>query len=103
MGDMREPDLIVCRCEDVTLAQLSAAVDGEELNVTQVKHRTRAGMGPCGGRTCRPLLERLLGGPFHAVPFTQRLPVRPVTAGQIARTPLPEDAPATECPTNPET
>lgn len=94
---MPDPDVIVCRCEDVTLAQLTAALDGGDLNVTQLKHRTRAGMGACGGRTCRPLLERLLGSAPGSVPFSHRLPVRPLTAASIAATPLPED-PTEESP-----
>lgn len=103
---MPDDDLIVCRCEDATLAELAGALERDPLNVTQVKHRTRAGMGMCAGRTCRPLLARVLPEAEHAVPFTHRLPARPLTAAEIARTPLPEDDPspaaAPETPTAPD-
>ncbi len=91
---MSDDDLIVCRCEDVTLGDLRAALADADLNVTQLKHRTRAGMGMCGGRTCRPLIDRLLPAAPNAVAFTYRLPARPLTVGEIAATPLPGDAPA---------
>lgn len=90
---MSDDDLIVCRCEDVTLGDLRAALADTDLNVTQLKHRSRAGMGLCGGRTCRPLIDRLLPAAANAVSFTYRLPTRPLTVGEIAATPLRGDLP----------
>jgi NADPH-dependent 2,4-dienoyl-CoA reductase/sulfur reductase-like enzyme len=48
-------DTIVCRCEDVTYGAVQEAVCAR-----QAKLYTRAGMGPCQGRTCMPALEFLL-------------------------------------------
>lgn len=64
-----DPGRIVCRCEQVTEADLTEAC-GRGLEVTTVdglKRRTRAGMGWCQGRFCRPRvaswLEQRLGRP----------------------------------------
>ncbi|MBB4660579.1 (2Fe-2S)-binding protein [Conexibacter arvalis] len=84
---MRER-MIVCRCEDVTLAQLEAALADGAASPAEVKHRTRAAMGACAGRTCRPLLERLLAERPPGTAFSERLPARPLTVGELAATPL---------------
>ncbi len=47
---------IVCRCEDVRLAQL-----GAYSSWTEAKLQTRCGMGPCQGRVCGPALEAIFG------------------------------------------
>lgn len=86
---MRE--LIVCRCEDVTLAQIEAALADGAASPAEVKHRTRAAMGACGGRTCRPLLERLLAERPPGTAFSERLPARPLTIAELAATPLEQD------------
>ena len=46
----------VCRCEDVTLGQLTNHQSWRE-----AKLHTRCGMGPCQGRICGPAVEHLLG------------------------------------------
>ncbi|HEY9125881.1 MAG TPA: FAD/NAD(P)-binding oxidoreductase [Acidobacteriaceae bacterium] len=47
---------IVCRCEDVTFAQLKA-----RSGWTDAKLHTRCGMGPCQGRICGGAVETLFG------------------------------------------
>ncbi len=93
---MSDDDVIVCRCEDVTLGDLRRALAEDDLNVTQLKHRSRAGMGMCGGRTCRPLFDWVLPSAPSAVAFTYRLPARPLTVGDLAATPLRGDEPAAD-------
>jgi NADPH-dependent 2,4-dienoyl-CoA reductase/sulfur reductase-like enzyme len=47
-------DTIVCRCEDVTRAELESCTSGRA-----AKLHTRCGMGPCQGRICGPATEFL--------------------------------------------
>src|SRR5262249_19981953 len=46
------PETVVCRCEDVTRAELERAVAAGAGEVNQLKSWTRCGMGPCQGRMC---------------------------------------------------
>ena len=68
------PDTIVCRCEDVRLAQLQP-----HRTWRAMKLQTRCGMGPCQGRVCGPAVEQLLGCTVDGV----REPVLPVRVGTI--------------------
>lgn len=84
----QEQDLIVCRCEEVTLAEIKAAIREGARSVAGIKRRTRAGMGLCQGRTCRRLVERILAEELGLVPEElppkgYRPPVRPVPMGVI--------------------
>lgn len=55
-------DTEVCRCEEVSAAEVRAAVDGLGARDTRtVKLFTRAGMGWCQGRMCGPAVECLAG------------------------------------------
>jgi hypothetical protein len=68
--------LVLCRCEDVLSATVERAV--RELGartVDEVKKLTRAGMGPCQGRVCAPLLRRALA--VSAVPAAAAGTVKP--------------------------
>ncbi|MCF7974189.1 MAG: NAD(P)/FAD-dependent oxidoreductase [Phycisphaerae bacterium] len=50
------PDTIVCRCEDVTAAQLACCDDFRTARLY-----TRCGMGPCQGRNCSTATHTLYG------------------------------------------
>ncbi len=51
---------IVCRCEQVSAAEIKAAVRRGADTVDGVKHLTRAGMGRCQGGFCGPSVLELL-------------------------------------------
>jgi NADPH-dependent 2,4-dienoyl-CoA reductase/sulfur reductase-like enzyme len=53
-------DTVVCRCEEVTRAEIDAAVAAGARTTALAKSVTRCGMGPCQGRVCLPTLERLV-------------------------------------------
>lgn len=81
-------DLIICRCEEVTLKQLEETVKQYSNSPREVKLRTRAGMGICGGRTCRPLLDQILLNvtnqvPTDSIPLKVQPPVRPTSLSQL--------------------
>ncbi|WP_141503057.1 (2Fe-2S)-binding protein [Paenibacillus luteus] len=86
---MKETSIIVCRCEEVTLEQIREAIRQHGCSARETKLRTRAGMGICGGRTCRPLLERLMvpleGDHASELPLKIQPPVRPVSFAQWGR------------------
>lgn len=81
-------DLIICRCEEVTLGEILTAIEDGARTVAGVKRRTRAGMGLCQGRTCRRLIERILAEQLHLTPADLppggiRPPVRPIPMGVV--------------------
>ena len=59
-----------------------------QCSAREVKLRTRAGMGYCGGRTCRPavdaVLEEVTGEkPGNDIPLKVSPPVRPVSLSTL--------------------
>ena len=83
---MKEKDdnIIICRCEEVTLGEIKQAIREGARDVTGIKRRTRAGMGLCQGRTCEKLIQQIikeeLGKKVEEIgTSTFRPPVRPVT------------------------
>ena len=48
---------IICRCEEVSLEDIQNTAIKYQCSAREVKLRTRAGMGYCGGRTCRPAVD----------------------------------------------
>jgi bacterioferritin-associated ferredoxin len=53
-------DTLICRCEEVSLAEIRDAVDSGARTVTEIKGLTRAGMGNCQGRICGELVARTI-------------------------------------------
>jgi NADPH-dependent 2,4-dienoyl-CoA reductase/sulfur reductase-like enzyme len=76
------PETPICRCEDVTRAEVESAMNDGANDVNQVKQWTRCGMGPCQGRMCGETLATLVaahvGGRERAGVWTARAPLRPV-------------------------
>jgi len=84
-----DKDLIICRCEGVRLGQIQAAVKRSGIQtVNQVKKLTRAGMGPCQGRTCARIVEAILTAagraPAGTEPYRTRPPLRGIALGDLA-------------------
>lgn len=76
-------DIVVCRCEEVTLEDIKTTASQYNCSAREVKLRTRAGMGYCGGRTCRPVVDAVLNDitgekPINEIPLKVQPPVRPV-------------------------
>jgi bacterioferritin-associated ferredoxin len=96
---------IVCRCEEVSRAELDAACDAGARDMNQLKAWTRCGMGSCQGRLCGDiagelLMQRVGAGSREVVGrFTVRLPLRPVTLAALTGSfdyndiPIPAAAP----------
>jgi len=73
--------IIVCRCEDVTLDELTEALSLGYATIEELKRFTGLGTGPCQGKECQSHVARLLEA--HHVPasaitsFTARPPFAP--------------------------
>lgn len=57
--ELAEPDTIVCRCEELSLAKILVESEPGSESIGALKRRTRAGMGRCQGRYCGPILVAL--------------------------------------------
>ncbi len=96
---MNEGDnTILCRCSDVTRARVRALIAEGYTSFDEIKRLTRAGMGPCQGKTCQQLILREIalatGKPVAALtPQTTRPPVVGVPLRLIAK----EAAHDTDC------
>jgi NADPH-dependent 2,4-dienoyl-CoA reductase/sulfur reductase-like enzyme len=76
----------LCRCEEVSRAEVVAAIAEGARDLQAVKLLTRLGMGACQGRNCGPSAAMLLGGTScSAGRINPRPPARPVTLGALAR------------------
>ena len=84
---MNEP-LLVCRCEDITEEEIRAAIREGARSLEELKRILRVGMGPCQGRTCGPLIVRILAQELKASPdsfaeWRKRPPLKPVVLGSL--------------------
>jgi NADPH-dependent 2,4-dienoyl-CoA reductase/sulfur reductase-like enzyme/Fe-S-cluster-containing hydrogenase component 2/bacterioferritin-associated ferredoxin len=52
-------EAVVCRCERITAGEIRAAIRAGVRDLNQLKALTRAGMGACGSKTCRPMIWRM--------------------------------------------
>ena len=82
-------DVTICRCEGVTWGQLKVCIQHSNVRtVNQIKKLTRAGMGPCQGRTCSGVLEKILAleaeTPLGTEHLHSRPPVRGIHLGVLA-------------------
>lgn len=85
-----EPTTCVCRCQETSMADVSSALDQGVTDLHALKLWSRAGMGPCQGRVCTPILMHTLAArgvdPARMRPPTARFPVRPLPIGSLATT-----------------
>lgn len=88
----RPPETVVCRCEEVTLGEIDAALAGGDLSIGSLKRATRLGMGRCQGRYCAPVAAEILaartGAPVAEFSFfAPRGPLKPIPIGAVAAQP----------------
>ena len=87
---------IVCRCEEVTAAEIRQVAARGCMGPNQGKAFTRCGMGPCMGRKCALTVSQLMAD-ARGVSVDEighyriRPPIRPITIGQLADMPLPTE------------
>ena len=84
--------VILCRCEDVTLADVQHAVSLGYRDVEEVKRYTGFGTGPCQGKECLRGIVEAIGAAAGAgpgvkkapLPFTSRPPLVPTELAVLA-------------------
>ncbi|HEX3902384.1 MAG TPA: (2Fe-2S)-binding protein [Polyangia bacterium] len=81
--------VILCRCEDVTLADVQHAVKLGRADLEEVKRYTGFGTGPCQGKECLREVARAVADaagvdPAALAPFTTRPPLVPTELGVLA-------------------
>lgn len=72
--------VIVCRCEDVTLADVEHSIALGYGDIEEVKRYTGFGTGPCQGKECLALVASIVAertGTADVPPFTSRPPLAP--------------------------
>lgn len=86
---MDDKNIILCRCEDLTREEILRCIEAGCRTIDEIKRVTRAGMGPCQGRTCRMLIAQELSAYYH-IPLeevlmpTFRPPTKPISMGALA-------------------
>jgi thioredoxin reductase/bacterioferritin-associated ferredoxin len=82
------PDTIICRCEDITYGQIMESINAGAADCNEIKAWTRAGMGPCQGRSCGETIAEIVshhvGDRGKAGFFTARIPLRPCSIDTLA-------------------
>ena len=79
----------LCRCEEVTVEEVRALIRQGCRSVDEIKRLTRAGMGPCQGRTCRHLIMQEIAALTGLKATEQKVPafrppVKPIRLGMLA-------------------
>ncbi len=86
---MSDSNTILCRCEDLTRERILECIHQGYCTIDEIKRVTRAGMGPCQGRTCRMLIAQELSNYYH-IPMEEvmmssfRPPIKPIPMGVLA-------------------
>ena len=75
--------------QDLTREDIIGYIEAGYCTIDEIKRVTRAGMGPCQGRTCRMLIAQELSN-YYGIPMeevlmtTFRPPVKPISMGALA-------------------
>lgn len=80
---------LICRCEEVSRADIDQAVKDGAKGVNQLKAFTRCGMGPCQGKQCGLSVAQLIASKTHqhiseVGYFRPRMPLKSLTLGELA-------------------
>jgi NADPH-dependent 2,4-dienoyl-CoA reductase/sulfur reductase-like enzyme len=88
LTELASPETVICRCEELTLAEIESGFDPGTQSIGAAKRATRAGMGRCQGRYCGPVLAALAAA-HQALPLDEaahwapRPPVKPIHISDI--------------------
>lgn len=81
-------DPIICRCEEIRLSEIVAAINMGDRTVEAIKRRTRSGMGLCQGKTCSRLIAGIIAKETGIVvgeqaPSSKRPPVGVISIREL--------------------
>jgi thioredoxin reductase/bacterioferritin-associated ferredoxin len=87
--ELAKDDTIMCRCEEITLGEVKAALADGATDMKEVKRMTRMGMGNCQGRMCGPSMQEIIArekgrSPDQFGHLNPRPPVRPIPLGVLS-------------------
>ncbi len=83
---MSKKDIIICRCEDVSLADIHEALDMGYRDFESIKRILRVGMGPCQGQTCSHLIKNEIAKYNKVHPETVEIhKTRPLVSGVVLK------------------
>ncbi|WP_262273189.1 FAD/NAD(P)-dependent oxidoreductase [Microvirga yunnanensis] len=93
----QNPETIVCRCEEISAAQIRASVSAGAIGPNQMKVFLRSGMGPCQGRLCGLTVTELIAGERGVSPdkvgyYRLRFPIKPLRLRELASLPQSDAA-----------
>ncbi|MEO0078230.1 MAG: (2Fe-2S)-binding protein [candidate division WOR-3 bacterium] len=82
--------VVVCRCEEVTEAEIRSAVKQGYHSLEELKRVLRVGMGHCQGRGCLRIIARIVQEETGITAATQKLPkprppLKPLPLGLLGR------------------
>jgi bacterioferritin-associated ferredoxin len=87
--DTLEPDTVVCRCEEVSVAEIDTAIGAGARDSRSVRLLSRSGMGWCQGRECgyatSCLVAARTGQPPDLANGASRPVAAPIPLGLLAR------------------
>lgn len=88
LAELARPETVICRCEELTRADIEAGLAPGADSIGAVKRQTRSGMGRCQGRYCGPLVAALAAAHrgealSEASYWAPRPPVKPIRIGEI--------------------
>ena len=86
----KDNNTIICRCEDLSLTEVRKAITEGCCTLDDMKRITRAGMGPCQGRTCQSMIAHELSWhtkiPMEEIVMpTFRPLIKPVKMGSFVK------------------
>ena len=88
LNDSQADNAYLCRCEEITAGEVRRLIARGFTTVDEIKRMSRAGMGPCQGRTCRQLIMDEIARATGVKPADQlrptfRPPVKPINLGML--------------------
>ncbi len=91
-----DPEIVVCRCEEVKVAEIRACVGVGSNGPNQLKAYSRCGMGPCQGRMCGLTVSGIMaderGVPIDEVGYYRvRPPIKPMPLSALAALEIDEN------------
>jgi bacterioferritin-associated ferredoxin len=86
----QDDSVVVCRCEEVTLGQIRAALAAGCMGPNQLKSFVRCGMGPCQGRLCGLTVSEIIAAErersvSEVGHYRLRPPVRALRLDELAK------------------
>lgn len=83
---MSKDKIIICRCEDITLSEIEEAFNLGFKNLESIRRFLKIGTGPCQGKTCIPMLQKILANLKNEKEIeniTSRPPENPIPLGMF--------------------